>query len=276
MILLGERLWALLVGIAITQPAPAADPVDRCLADHERAQLARERDDLVGARRSLQLCADPACPPLVEKDCTTWLAEVEATLPSVDVVVLIDGTGTAPDELWIDDVVAPAGDGAQPINPGTHRFRVRKTIDGEAVERELERTIAAAPGLHVIRIELGAPRPAVPPPRQPPSDGPRDPDRRALRIAGYSTLAVGLVLGAVGLGTGTSGLVARKRALDECAPFCASDRADSIRARILVADIVTPIAAALLVGSIALLVVGRRKHTSQRASVRIEGDRVRF
>ena len=55
-----------------------AQPKSECVAAHADAQVLRKHEALTEARAKLALCAHKTCPALVQKDCTQWLAEVEA------------------------------------------------------------------------------------------------------------------------------------------------------------------------------------------------------
>jgi hypothetical protein len=265
----------------VANAAPGQDErIDACLADHARAQLDREAGDLLGARTALQRCADAGCPELVRTDCGTWLGEVDTLLPTVAITVTLDGTPTAPDLLWIDDVAQPldVGDGGWPVNPGVHRFRARAIVEGAPVELELERTISSGRVRQTVRLEL---RPAAsrvaPTPKNAPTERPAPHrDHRTLRITGYALLGIGAAFGIVAAGVGASGLVAYHDAQDECAPFCSESSTRDIRARILTADIMVPIAAALVVGGAVVLALGHRKHASARARAQLDGLTLRF
>jgi hypothetical protein len=262
---------------SLANAAPAPDErIDACLADHARAQLDREAGDLLGARTALQRCTDAACPELVRTDCSSWLEEIDVLVPTVAISVTLDGTPMRPELLWIDDVAQPleVGDAGWPVNPGPHRFRARAIVDGTPVELELERTITAGRVQQAVRLELrpAAPRVAAAPTVSPTERPAPRRDRKQLRIAGYAMLGSGIALGIAAAGVGASGLRDYNDAVDACAPFCSEARSRDIRARILAADIMVPIAAALVVGSVVMLVVGRRDRASPRAHARLVRD----
>jgi hypothetical protein len=60
-----------------------ADEKVACATAAVTAQQQRADGKLREARLSLHLCAREVCPGLVRNDCTQWLAEVEASLPTI-------------------------------------------------------------------------------------------------------------------------------------------------------------------------------------------------
>lgn len=262
---------------AVASEAPATDepadaPIDACLEAHENAQVAREHADLVRARDLLRTCSREPCPHLVTRDCVAWLAEVERTLPSVVFDVLVGGTAGQADALFIDGapVVITADDPVIELNPGLHRFGARKIIDGTPVDVEIELLVQASVSRQTVRLEL------APPPVAPLSvvrtdeieASPRTPDRaHPLRRAGFAMLGVGAITGTATLVVGTLGLLARNRAVDDCAPFCAPDRLAPIRAELLAADVLGAVTAAAAIGTAVLLgLAAQRAHARTRIS----------
>lgn len=117
----GAVVLALLVGSA---PARAADAKKECGAAYEAAQEQRSSGKLRQARESLVTCSQSGCKDFIKKDCAKWLAEVEASIPTVvfsakagkedltDVTVSLDG-----------ETLAASLDGrALPMDPGTRTF----------------------------------------------------------------------------------------------------------------------------------------------------------
>jgi hypothetical protein len=268
-----------------TATAGPADTTEACLADHEASQRARDEGQLLRARETLQRCAVDTCPQLVRRDCLNWLADVDSALPSIAVSVIVAGKRKDPDAFWIDDEAIEIADlgTAIELDPGVHRFRARARIGDEDVEREVELVIQPSVRRQAVRIELEVERVEDPAGVGAGTAGPPGAadtrirvEPKTLRVAGWATLGAGVGLGAVALGTGISGLRARSSALGECAPFCSSQRAGSIRARILVADIAGPLAGALLVTSVVLLALGFRKPADKRVGVTGDGLLVRF
>jgi hypothetical protein len=98
-----------------------------CADKAEHAQDLRRGGRLLAAREELIACGAATCPTVVRGDCVKWLAEVEASLPTVivrgrdeqqrevlDVRVLVDG-----------EIVRDRREGIPfALDPGVHSFRV--------------------------------------------------------------------------------------------------------------------------------------------------------
>jgi hypothetical protein len=110
-----------------------ADEKQVCALASEDAQQLRTEGRPKEARERLLVCVRDACPQIVRKDCTLWLAEVTAALPSV-VVGARDAQG--------QDIV-----------------NVRVTLDGKPFTDKVDgKAIAVNPGVHTFHYEMdGAP-----------------------------------------------------------------------------------------------------------------------
>lgn len=109
-------------------PAHAGVP-EACFDAAVDGQEQRDAGKLLAARARFISCAKSSCPDEVQKDCTRWLDEVEATLPTV---VFGARDGAAHDLLDVRVSVdgAPVGDTAQgkpvPLDPGAHRVKFER------------------------------------------------------------------------------------------------------------------------------------------------------
>ncbi len=157
-------LAAAILVLPATLLAPArATALDRetCFSSAETAQKLRAQGHLRDAREKLLTCAQKECPAAVQSDCSTWLGEVEANLPSI-VVQAHDtqGNDLSDVQVLVDGVrVADRLDG-RPIelDPGPHALRLERSgstpvdrsivlVEGQK-SREVEATLeplAAAP-----------------------------------------------------------------------------------------------------------------------------------
>jgi hypothetical protein len=107
-------------------PLARADDKQACSTAYADLQTLRRDGKLQAARQQAAVCTRDVCTAFIRDDCTKWLGEIEATLPSVvidvrdaqgqetaAVRVLLDG------QPWLD-----ALDGkAKPIDPGQHTLR---------------------------------------------------------------------------------------------------------------------------------------------------------
>jgi hypothetical protein len=208
---LHARLAGLSLGAALFFPAPAdgADPLNdkrACAAASEEAQLQRIHGQLRKARDQLLLCARDVCPVLVKHDCEGWLAEVDASMPTVvisaldrngadagDVRVLVDG------EPFLDKLDGSAA----AIDPGGHTLRFEHAsdppIDEQIIVREGEKnrllSIRFGPAPETVAQPPGTPMPrslvAVPSASEKRSD--------TVPIIAYSLFGLGAVaLGVAG------------------------------------------------------------------------------
>lgn len=119
-------LPALLLPLALAVPGVArADDAAVCLRTNENSQKLRREKKLKEALEELKVCSQTSCPGAIQRDCTQWLREVEAVLPTLsfsakdqkggdltDVSVSMDG------QLLLQQL-----DGsAVPVDPGKHTF----------------------------------------------------------------------------------------------------------------------------------------------------------
>src|ERR1700733_10632931 len=142
--ILGKRRWIAFLSIPVAAVAFAgnafADDKQDCIAASEAGQDQKLRGSLRGAREQLLICARDVCPAIVRQDCTQWLTEIIAALPSVvvgardwkghdlvDVTVSVDGV-----------VVASKLDGKPiAVDPGVHTFRYESASGTEPVEEHM-------------------------------------------------------------------------------------------------------------------------------------------
>jgi hypothetical protein len=100
-----------------------------CSAAYDATQTLRDEGKLIDARKQALACSAPTCSAYVVKDCARWLAEIEASTPTV-VFTAEDASGA--------DTVA-----------------VRVSVDGRLVCDKLDgKAVPMDPGDHVVRFEL--------------------------------------------------------------------------------------------------------------------------
>lgn len=126
--------------LLVTSIAAAEPPTkDACVAAYVDAQHARRDGALRRARDQLLVCVQAECPQMLQNDCSPWLAEVQALMPSLvfvvrdaagrdrgDVAVTVDGTPLVArlDGLPVD------------VDPGDHLFRF-EAAGASAVEQRV-------------------------------------------------------------------------------------------------------------------------------------------
>jgi hypothetical protein len=127
-------LGAWLSLLAWSPSVQAEDIQTECIAAADQAQVLRSAHKLKEARAELLNCARPACPTVIGTDCTQWLSEVDAVLPSV-----------------VIRAYYPSGADA---------VAVRVLVDGELLANRLDGlALSVDPGIHVFRYELAGMRP---------------------------------------------------------------------------------------------------------------------
>jgi hypothetical protein len=220
---------ALLALAAIVMPVRArADDTpkrtkDQCFDAYEHAQRLRKAYHLVEARAQLLACGSNACPAFVAQDCTRWLAEVEASTPTI--VVLARG----PDGAAIEDaratldgrLLAKRLDGrAVPVDPGPHDLRCEGA--GSSVDQRV--VVAEGAKNQQIVLRLGQAREQPPPP---PASAQRTWPTATWVLGGVA------VAGAVSF----AAFAIAGRSTQGCAPGCTQGQVDDLRRDYLVADV---------------------------------------
>lgn len=231
-------VFAVLSSLALPSLPHLARAADKesCVKASDSAQKNKSGKRLRAAKKDLLVCVQDDCPAIVKKDCDAWLAEVEASLPTV---------------------VLSAKDAA-----GNDVFEVKVTIDGEPLTDKLDGSaIAIDPGPHTIHWEapglpaqdskilvkeaeknrtivvtLGAP--AAPPPA-PPAPPPPAPVAEKSGPPAAAWIFGGLgVAGIAGFAYfGLSGRADVQHLKDTCAPFCDKSDENPAKRKLLVADI---------------------------------------
>jgi hypothetical protein len=238
-----------------------ADLPDDCIAAAEKAQPLQHEGKLREARDRLRVCTQPQCPALIRADCTKWLAEVEASTPTivvhatdvggadlVDVRVLVDG-----------ELVASSLDGRDiPIDPGPHVVRFERT--GSApVEEHVVADVGARHRLLSVTFSTSA----TPVPASGASAIPyaaSDADQRPHRSTTLPLVvgAVGIVAAAVGGAFWGSGLSQCRSNIEPGAGPCTQQRLNGAHGSLVAGDVLVSVGgAALAVGVILWLVQGR-------------------
>jgi hypothetical protein len=162
----------LTVGATGTARADGPPETAACLAAHVDAQRDRRANHLVAAHKKLLFCAQEGCPGPVAAQCSTWLTEVDASLPTI-VLAARDAAGrdVADATVRVDGaLVAARLDGAaMPLDPGEHAIRFERAgaspVDVTVVVREGEKrravsaTFSSAPAAPEIPTRSSAPIP---------------------------------------------------------------------------------------------------------------------
>lgn len=258
----GAQILALSLSVGVSaqaQPAPASNAPDtkkECVASYERAQVLRNSGNFLEALDGLVICSQQTCHPALRTDCVQWHQEVKEAIPTV----VISARSTEQDlfdvRVFVDGkLVARRLDG-RPIelNPGSHKFRF-ETANYAPEERQL--LLVPGEKLRAVVVAfaspeqgaqpstegaidaigepggLGAntPRPTEAPPPEP--EGPSRPVPTLSYVFGAVALA-----GVAGFaGFGLSGLEDYDSLDSSCRPVCSSSDVDTVRTKLILADL---------------------------------------
>lgn len=123
------------LALAITLGGASASADQACISAYEQTQTLRKDGKPVAAKAQAAICARDACPALLTKDCTKWLAELEAASPSV----ILDPRGAN----------------------GALRTDARVKLDGAAMQEKIDgKPVALEPGSHTFVFEADSAQPA--------------------------------------------------------------------------------------------------------------------
>ncbi len=153
-------LVALLLGCVAT-PA-AADEKEVCVRAVEHAQNARLDGKLREARDGFVTCARAVCPAAIREDCTHWVAEVEASMPSVVFdAVWADGGDVTGMTVLVDGTPLPGAEKGRAVamDPGEHAFRFEAAGAAPVETRNVIREGEKNRILHVV-FTPSSPEPA--------------------------------------------------------------------------------------------------------------------
>jgi len=226
---------------------PAAEPTDapktECFAKYEAAQVARRERRLLDSRAALRVCSGAACPAAVRADCVDWREQVAHSLPSVVVTARARGADVFAVKVFVDGKLAAERltGFALELDPGLHKFRF-ESPPWPVIERQ----VLASEGVkdRPIEVEFAPP----PPPSAATLTAHAEPRPFRLErsdylfggiaLAGFATLAV----------FGGIGLYDAHHLQTTCGSYCAHDDVQSVRTKLVIADV------GLAVGIVALAV----------------------
>jgi hypothetical protein len=228
-------LAASLLALGAVERAARAQGTEACLAAYEKSQQLRQDGKLAASREQLVQCVDPACPNLVKKDCSQWLAELDASTPTVIVNARdAEGKDVAKVRVLVDGVVLMEQIDGKPhqIDPGVHVFRYERE-GAEAIEESI--VIQEREKNRVITAKL------APPPQASVGSSTKGTDVSSRSpVLGYTLLGVG-VAGAAAFGIlaamGQHDVDQMRDGVDHCAPDCPSSRVDTAKTKIIVANV---------------------------------------
>ncbi len=215
---------AVVLGVAVLLAAPAASADATCISAYEQTQTLRKDGKPAAAKAQAAICARDTCPALLTKDCTKWLAELDAIIPTVildprsatgqprtDVRVKLDGAA-----------ITEKIDGKPlSVEPGAHTF-VFEADGGPPVERK----VVVKEGDKAIKVTTTL---AAAPPAAREEDRPIPMGVWIFGGVSIVALATSAIFAIDGLG--------KKSDLDDCKPRCSSGDVDSMSTSFTLADV---------------------------------------
>jgi hypothetical protein len=213
---------------------PAPPPIDKvidkaaCLDAVQKGQTLRDGRMLVEARDQFRVCARAECPEVVRADCTTWVGELDAAMPTV-VLAAKDAAGKDVVDVEVSadgQAIARTLDGGPvAVDPGMHTFRFARADGSTATQPVL---VNAGEKLKAVGVVLSAPVPvsdvgATPPPSSSPPTS-----MSTQRLAAYVVGGAGIVAVGVGIGVAFAAKGADNDAKNETGPARVSDSASAV------------------------------------------------
>jgi hypothetical protein len=199
---------AVVLFVALRATSAFADDTAVCLDAVAKGQALRDGHKLIEAREQFRLCAVPACPAVLQHDCTSWIEDADKAIPTV-VLSAKDASGNDVFDVTVTLDGAPLAsklDGAAlRVNPGAHTFRFQWR-DGASTERQVLVTegrkdlVVAASFAQAVSLPSAPPAPVAG--TQAPAAAAPGAGAGGMRIAGFvvgglglASIVVGSVLG---------------------------------------------------------------------------------
>jgi hypothetical protein len=249
---------------AHAEPEPDAAQA-ACIAAYESLQEARARGDLLTSREQAFECASSACPSFMQKDCASWLEEIESEVPSVSFEVRSEGKVLGGVRVFEGDrLLVERVDGAVvELDPGAHWLRFE--ADGlEPVTKPI--VVARSEKNQRFSIELPAPQA-----KRAAAERPRAGETAAPSAAPWIAGAVGVAGMTAFAILGASGLSQEASLEQSCAPNCNEADLRSVQTKYLLADISLGVGiAGFVVGGYFLLAPDDPRTSARPPSLRVQ------
>ncbi len=199
-----------------------------CVQAADRGQTARDQGKLTAARVEFTDCARAACPAIVAKQCTEWLADVNLAMPTVTFRAIDEkGQETLDVTVYVDSVERKGSLDGVPIevDPGVHTFRFVHAGVPDVLEQVIVRAKEKGRAIDVKFSAAQAEKPQE--------------HHRPFRFPWTATASFVIGAGsfiAMGVLAGTAAHDAN--ALRQtCAPMCVQADVDWINTRVLLANV---------------------------------------
>lgn len=152
----------MLAGLAFATATSAAgsahaDDKQQCLTASDQGQSLRDEGKYRRAREAFATCSRSVCPTIVQRDCVKWLADLEATSPSVVVSAKDDkGNDLMAVKVTVDGAPLASTLDGRPVlvDPGEHTFKY-ETDGFPPVEERV--VIHAGEKSRLLSVQFGNP-----------------------------------------------------------------------------------------------------------------------
>jgi hypothetical protein len=267
-------LTLMLASLTSARLAVAAEGDDVCTDSYEQSQRLMQpgqgESKLLVAREKLRTCMRSNCKDWLVADCSKWLADVEARIPTV---VFSARTSAGRDLVDVSvttsagATLAPRLDGrAVEVEPGEQVFVF---VGGDGVRREQRVLVREGERLQRVTATFDAPADSPQPQPQPEPRSSSGEDRSApssLKYVGYAAAGAGVI----GLGLGAIfGMRAISERNDNCTEAtlsCRPGALDSARSAATVSTIGFVAGGVLLATGIVLVVAAPSSSSSLRVN----------
>jgi hypothetical protein len=204
---------AVALALLFVAHAASAQQKGPCDAAYESGQELRNAGKLVSARAKFIECSHPMCPSFEQSDCSKWLDEIRATIPTV----AVDAAGA---HATVDGAEATA---SMELDPGDHVLAcerpsaARTTVRFTLAPKERDKAVACPLPEVLVRTTPVTSTSRVP--------------AIVVGASGLALLAGGLTLDAVTYFGDVAGF-------DKCTPNCARSDVDAARTKLIVGDVI--------------------------------------
>jgi len=210
----------------------------QCGQAYEHAQEEKAKGHVGAALVHLRQCIDVSCPQFVRDDCSRWMDQAEAAMPSVVFAVRRDGVDQVDVEVTCDgQPFAKALDGkALVVDPGIHTFSFRMPglapVEQKLLVHEGERNRIVDVEFHSLRDSATSPTVAgVGDEGSSSSEISANPGFLRYGLAGVGALGVLNFALFAALGNSQQSNLERT-----CSPRCDSSQVSSVKTKYLIAD----------------------------------------
>lgn len=242
--------------------------VEACIASSERGQELRDDGKLIDARSEFVTCARSSCPRLLQRDCASWLSDIDMRIPSI-VMSARDPAGHEIADVRVSIDGAPRLDRldgrAVQLDPGEHLLRFERQGTPAMEQRVL---LHEGEKRRVIAVRFGGSG-AAPRASGSSKPGPSAPEPTASRPVPTAIFVLGGLAIAGGATFAALAQTAKgddKRLAEICAPRCAEEDVDAVRLKLIVANSALGVGVAAL-GTAAVLWLVRPTQTAPASPV---------